>query len=909
MELTLSAGFAYDDSRAIQKNPDLLPQTPLWNLAYDDFWGTPLTHSGSHKSYRPLCVLTFRLNYWLGELDPWGYHLGNVICHAVTTAVFTMLVQALFVGGSWNPGTPKSAEPRDKQGSNGSESDQSLSKSNPSPLLGLLNPSKIGPATAGLLFAAHPIHTEAVAGVVGRADVLACLFFLLTLLSYMHYVSARHSPRPDWRVLPALLTVLLSGAAMITKEPAIMVLAVCAVYDILVVHRATPRDVFTLAVFTQARFRRALEGVALLAVCFCSLLGFRIYFMGNKPPEFAPSDNPASDSDSLLTRTLTYNFLPAANFWMVLCPRVLSFDWSMEAVPLVESLSDPRNIATIGFYVSLLFLVFKVINTLGNCEDYAGNGYVADNLNGYMNGVSSAKNHQQQSQINSNGKNGVYSNNTSNNNNHTSSFQKTYSNGYHNGNGVHNGKADSGSNNGHTRTFESTPSYYIHSSCRPVDIIMLSTAIVVFPFIPASNMFFYVGFVLAERVLYIPSMGVCLLVGLGVHALYNKCYKSNFSYRMLILTSLAFLIAAFSAKTVIRNRDWQTEEKLYKAGVAVNPAKAWGNLANIFNDQQAFGEAEEAYRNALKYRPNMADVHYNLGILLQNQKRYQESIESYKKAIHFRPKLSVAHLNLGILTAQFGDTEQAKKIYSHCADLDTSGLKDPRLHDGTKISCLFNYGRLLMDEGDMDASLEKFHLALKRRPDHYAPQSLYNMLGEAYFKMERLAEAEKWYLEALKVKPDHMPAHLTMSKLKLAKNQPAEAEEWLMKAKKLDPDSYTIDNHIAQLYASTNRHKEAMELFETILPHLSEDFDAVYAAAAVYREGENKEKAEELYIAATKIKPKEPAAWMNLGAMLHINGKYSEAEQAYLTALQLKPGDKVTTDNLKRLRNITKRKG
>ena len=298
--------------------------------------------------------------------------------------------------------------------------------------------------------------------------------------------------------------------------------------------------------------------------------------MGNKPPEFAPSDNPASDSDSLLTRTLTYNFLPAANFWMVLCPRVLSFDWSMEAVPLLENLSDVRNIATAGFYISLLFLVVKVIKILGQCEDYAENGHIlgVNNSNGtYNNGVSSAKKYQQHNQVKSNGKNGVHNNNTSQNNNYTLTSQKTYSSSSHNSNGGHYGKAVFDLHNGHTRTFLSSPCYFIPSSCRPVDIVMLSTAIVVFPFIPASNMFFYVGFVLAERVLYIPSMGVCLLVGLGVHTLFNKYYQSNANCRKLILASLVLLIAAFSAKTVIRNRDWQTEEKLYKAGVAVNPAK------------------------------------------------------------------------------------------------------------------------------------------------------------------------------------------------------------------------------------------------------------------------------------------------------------------------------------------------
>lgn len=39
------------------------------------------------------------------------------------------------------------------------------------------------------------------------------------------------------------------------------------------------------------------------------------------------------------------------------------------------------------------------------------------------------------------------------------------------------------------------------------------------------------------------------------------------------------------------------------------------------------------------------------------------------------------------------------------------------------------------------------------------------MLGEAYFKLDRLKEAEHWYREALRVKVDHIPAHLTYGKL------------------------------------------------------------------------------------------------------------------------------------------------
>lgn len=55
------------NSRAIVSNEDLRPSSSWMDLWSHDFWGTPLDHAGSHQSWRPLCVLSFRLNYfWSG---------------------------------------------------------------------------------------------------------------------------------------------------------------------------------------------------------------------------------------------------------------------------------------------------------------------------------------------------------------------------------------------------------------------------------------------------------------------------------------------------------------------------------------------------------------------------------------------------------------------------------------------------------------------------------------------------------------------------------------------------------------------------------------------------------------------------------------------------------------------------
>jgi hypothetical protein len=52
--------FVHDDTKAITSNPDVRGETSLLTLFSNDFWGKSMSDKDSHKSYRPICVLTFR---------------------------------------------------------------------------------------------------------------------------------------------------------------------------------------------------------------------------------------------------------------------------------------------------------------------------------------------------------------------------------------------------------------------------------------------------------------------------------------------------------------------------------------------------------------------------------------------------------------------------------------------------------------------------------------------------------------------------------------------------------------------------------------------------------------------------------------------------------------------------------
>ncbi|KAJ8249969.1 hypothetical protein COCON_G00231850 [Conger conger] len=243
-------------------------------------------------------------------------------------------------------------------------------------------------------------------------------------------------------------------------------------------------------------------------------------------------------------------------------------------------------------------------------------------------------------------------------------------------------------------------------------------------------------------------------------------------------------------------------------------------------------------------------------------------------------------------------------------------------------------------------------------PRQFAPQSLYNMMGEAHMSLHRLQEAEHWYRESLRAKADHIPAHLTYAKLLAIRGRKQEAEQYFLKAIDLNPRKGSGYMHYGQFLLEESRLAEAAEMSEMAAELEIGQFDVVFNSAHMLRavpagglvpfrceaaemsgDGPNAEleigqfdvlafsgvsntllfllsraagfnsAAEKYYGIAASRRPTDPAALMNLGAILHLNGKLQRAEASYLQALQLSPDDAVTQANLRKLRNIMEKQG
>lgn len=155
--------------------------------------------------------------------------------------------------------------------------------------------------------------------------------------------------------------------------------------------------------------------------------------------------------------------------------------------------------------------------------------------------------------------------------------------------------------------------------------LILAVSLMVFPFLPASNLFFPVGFVIAERVLYIPSMGFCLLVALGAWRLHSQ-------YPNAVKVGIVFLLFVHSIKTIVRNRDWRTSKSLYESSVVTFPnnAKMWNNVATMIDAEGDKVMAVQLYNLSTKLEPTYIPSYSNLAYISRELGNMTEALHVRK---------------------------------------------------------------------------------------------------------------------------------------------------------------------------------------------------------------------------------------------------------------------------------------
>jgi len=620
----LSGGYVYDDAGSIIKNVVVNGMVD-WKEAFTrDYWGTEMKHAQSHKSFRPITTISLKANYVFAkrikeyqqqqqqqkqhehdynnkatnnndesgvdedqkkttDLPPtWTFRVVNVLLHGIVTGLVTKATSYV-----------------------------------------LPSDNVVSELIVGFLFALHPVHTEVVSNITSRGEMLMSIFFLISFISFartrqishrqqrlhnrqsefilrlqqQHQSSSSYlSPSPSSRLVPwwhrllgiYLLPWMCMTLSVFSKEQGATTLISLVIWDFLKYHGnlvSLQRKLFSTVIKKKQKINQRNDDnddndndndndndrcdddhddtafavlivtskqeraeawqfvwrTIVLAVETLIVVGYRYVLNGESSPDFIVAQNPAGFAEDRFTRAFSVTWVYCLYIRDALYPSYLSPDWSGLSIDLITHWKDPRTMAVIALWYFAAQSLWTMI-----CGTDTGSYSVTGN----------------KSTVDSN--------------------QQVTT------------KSSSNSN---------IDCYLNETTLRQINISIWAFSFS--PFLLSSNILVVVGLMKADRVIYLPLFGYCLLEAI----LIKKLIKGAITMRPAVERRkeqafwgahflLMFQLIVFSGRTHERNIAWSHSLRLWESAYVVNP-RSYHTMYNYGYElslKQRYIEAEAVMR-------------------------------------------------------------------------------------------------------------------------------------------------------------------------------------------------------------------------------------------------------------------------------------------------------------------------
>ncbi len=226
---------------------------------------------------------------------------------------------------------------------------------------------------------------------------------------------------------------------------------------------------------------------------------------------------------------------------------------------------------------------------------------------------------------------------------------------------------------------------------------------------------FGISWIVAERYVYLGSIGVIGVIGYGLWKLTQNKKAEAISYLLLVTIVLGLM-----ARTIIRNNDWKNEDTLWIATGKTSPSdpKTHNNLGDVYGRWGDLKRSAEEFKIAIQLNPRYADAYHNLGNTHWQMGSPSAALENYQLALKYNPNLWQSYQNVAA-------------IY--------------------------------FDQGKYKDAAVEIQKAIQIYPTN--PQ-LYVNMGVIYLKMEDKKRAEEFFLKALSIDPNNQQAKLGLLEVK-----------------------------------------------------------------------------------------------------------------------------------------------
>jgi tetratricopeptide (TPR) repeat protein len=723
---SFKAGLVFDSAAVISEDARVHAVTPqnLRLILTEPYWRGSTTLG----LYRPFTTFSYLLNYAIfgNGIDPAGYHWVNLALHGINVSLVY--------------------------------------------LLGILVLGAAAPAFAmAAVWGLHPLLTESVTNIVGRADLLAAFGVLAGLLCYISSATAA-----GWRKLFWVAAMVAAQAVGIfSKENAAVLPAIMLLHDL------TWRK--------RAAWRTRAPAYAALVLPFAAFFYLRAALQVHMVAPFG--DNPLI-SAGFWTARLTAIKIIGKYLWLFIWPALLSPDYSYNAVPLFgwhpAQWEDAKALIALALCVGAAVLAVRWYRT-------------------------------------------------------------------------------------------SKPLFFF------LAFFFVALA-------PTSNLAILIGSIMAERFVYLPSIGLAGCAVAAIWALSRQVPRQRLLDMRVIWIAVALLCLACAARTYARNSDWLDDPSLWTSaeGVCPGSARVHNNLGQALTQMPGrLPDAIAELQAALRIDPNYAAAHSNLGsALAQMPGRLPDAIAEFQAALRIDPDYTEAHYNLGNVLSQLpGRLPDAIAQYKAVLRLEPS---DAAAHNNLGLALANSGGRWLEAVAEYEATL---------RADPNLAAAHLN-LGNALLQLPgRLPDAIVEYETVLRLEPGDAAAHLNLGNAlsQLPGRLPDAIAQYEM-ALRVDPNyamaHFNLGNALSQL---PGRLPDAIGQYDAALRIEPGNATAQNnLGLALVNSGGRLPEAIDHFEAALRTNPDLAEAHYNLGKILsQLPGRLPDAITQYEATLRIRPDPKL----------------
>ncbi|UCD56610.1 MAG: tetratricopeptide repeat protein [Candidatus Hydrogenedentota bacterium] len=569
--------FIWDDKPLILQNESVRSLRYFPTQFQREFFFTGIyegENSGGY--YRPLVLVSFMSDYRLWRYRTPGYHLTNMIIHGLICFLIYWFIRLFYSRGA--------------------------------------------ALVAALVFAAHPIHVNAVTYISGRDNMLAALFSIASVISYSHF--ALGNGRKRFAILVGSAVLFFLG--LLSKEFSVVVVLLIASVDFFLIYSGSFRQ-----------WIRCIPRYLFHVTVFLLYLALRWQVVGLPTSPFRAFAVALPNRFEAATRAL------ASLLGLFVMPVGQHFE---RFVRVPATLGEPAYVGSVLLFAALLALTVGAVRL----------------------------------------------------------SPKTA-------------------------------------------FLMLWFWIAFLPtsnFIPIYSSISKTAIFTGEQFMYLPSVGLCGLVGLIAAAAVGPSRGTAIPLKRPAQAAIGLALAALSLLTIRYNTDWRDPIEFYKKIIGYTPLnyRAHHNLGTELLERELYEEAEKEFGRVLEIYPSSINALHNLALLYTKQGEIERAIETYSDLLDRYPKDAEAHFLLGVIFLKRGSWENALTHLRDAVRLDES-FADAHSALGALLGALSR-------PHEARTHLEK---AISLKPGLVAARI---NLGNAYEAMGLYRLAAQQYSSALQLRPE-----------------------------------------------------------------------------------------------------------------------------------------------------------